>query len=76
MLQKDLRAESRPPARPEPGGDYRQYLPYFSKGSDISFPSRARGSCHALWLLGVCNDVISEKDWLQFGGGLSCFGVF
>jgi len=76
-LQKDLIAKTSPPARPGAGCDYRQYLPYFSKGSDISFPRQAHDGCHALWLLWVCDDVISEKE-SKIGFSLrsfSCFGV-
>lgn len=67
-----------PPAQPRAGCDYRQYLLYFSRGSDISFPRQTHDGCHALWLHWVCDDVISEKE-SKIGFSLrsfSCFGVF
>lgn len=78
-LQRDLIAKKKsPPAQPRAGCDYRQYLLYFSRGSDISFPRQTHDGCHALWLHWVCDDVISEKE-SKIGFSLrsfSCFGVF
>lgn len=70
--------KNQPPCLPGAGWDYRQYLPYFSKGSDISFPRQAHDGCHALRLHWVCDDVISEKE-SKTGFSLrrfSCLGVF
>lgn len=77
--QKGCRRISLQESTPCPSCDYRQYLPYFSKGNDISFPSGAHGGCPACGRAGYA--MMSFQRRAQgltsvWRGGFSCFGAF